>query len=50
MLGGTEIFFAIIIPIIYLVVVGFTFWMIFRFVKSFESMAESLKKIAEKEK
>jgi len=47
MFGGMLMFIG---PLIYIAVIVLVFWLGIRFVTAFESMAQSLKKIAEKEK
>ncbi len=49
MFGATEMLM-LFVPLIYIAAIGFVFWLGLRFVKAFESMAESLKKIVDREK
>lgn len=37
----------VLIPIVYLIVIGFCIYLVYRFVKAHESVASSLEKIAE---
>lgn len=39
-----------IVPLIYIAIIVMLFWLGFRFISAFETIAESLKKISEKEK
>ncbi len=49
MIGYGEVGF-IFMTLFYLAIVVFLFWMVFRFVKAHESIAESLRRIADKGK
>lgn len=48
MFGVTEILM-LFVPLIYIAAIVFLFWLGLRFVRASEAMAQSLKKIAEKE-